>query len=131
MMYLRYLYTLWMMLSIMSCERQLQSDDLNPGIIRSIGWQGDERAARIFETPEGYLVFGSSNSFAPGTYDALLCRIDSNLNLLSDPRHGGPGDEMILGAEAIRNSSGATTAYIAWGTVKGAGRSDRDIWLLF
>lgn len=124
------IFTVWMVLAFVSCEQQPQSDELKPGIIRSIGWQGDERAARIFETAEGYLVFGSTNSFAPGTYDALLCRVDSNLNLLSEERHGGPGDEMILGAEAIRNSSGVATAYIAWGTVKDAGRSDRDIWLL-
>jgi len=125
------LFPLWMMLVFVSCEQQPQSDELNSGIIRSIGWQGDERAARIFETAEGYLLFGSTNSFAPGTYDAVLCHIDSNLNLLSEERHGGPGDEMILGAEAIRNSSGVATAYVAWGTVKDAGRSDRDIWLLF
>jgi hypothetical protein len=128
---LKYLLPALLLLALVSCEQKPQSDDLKPGIIRSIGWQGDERAARIFETPEGYMLFGCSNSFAPGTYDAVLCRIDSNLNLLSEEHHGGQGDEMILGVEAIRNSSGAATAYIAWGTVKDAGRSDRDIWLLF
>jgi hypothetical protein len=128
---LNYLLPLLLLLALVTCERKPQSDDLKPGIIRSIGWQGDERAARIFETPAGYILFGSTNSFAPGTYDAVICSIDSNLNLLSEERHGGLGDEIILGAECIRNSSGLVTSYIAWGTVKDAGRSDRDIWLLF
>ena len=126
-----WLFALPICIGWISCEQKPADSDLRKRAISSIGWQGDEHAARIFETPSGYLLFGSTNSFAPGTYDAVVCRLDESLRLINHVLHGGTGDERVMGTEAIQNSAGQITGYLAWGTVKDASRSDRDIWLLF
>lgn len=114
-----------------ACKQVPDPTNAGDNALRSIGWLGDDRAARIFQDSLGYLVFGSTNSFAPGTYDGIILRLNDRLELLSYARFGKVGDEMLLGAEPIANTAGKTVGYVAWGTVQEPGKSDKDLWFLF
>lgn len=61
---------------------------------KSYGFGDDEVGTSVLPTPEGgYLLAGSTNSFLPKDYNALVFKIDSLGTVLWHNRYGSGGDE--------------------------------------
>jgi hypothetical protein len=109
-----------------SCKVEQTQTEANLSAVKTLGWEGDERACRIFARADGsYLLFASSNSLGNGLFDPLVCALDKQFNISSRKTYGDHGSEILRGVLAMRDGR-----FIAWGTRQNPLGPDTDIYLL-
>jgi hypothetical protein len=93
---------------------------------KTIGYEGDERARFLVNTPDGgFLLLGWTSSFGMGEVDYWVVKTDSFGNPQWNKTYGGE-----LGDRGIAIAKNEDNSYILAGSSSSFGAGNSDIWLV-